>query len=122
MSKETELLRKVNAVIFLKQAKGYLEEAQVFFEKNFGHFEDEYEKSNRFNFDFSILNEMYEKQLKSVVPIIHWGRLPILPEYLMINSGRIPEKGIEEFYDHFHMLQAFEERYFREGCNDGYKR
>lgn len=35
-----------------------------------------------------------------------WGRLPILPEYLMINSGRIPEKGIEEFYDHYHMLQA----------------
>ena len=95
-----------NVITRHTQAKGYLEEAQVFFEKNFGHFEDEYEKSNRFNFDFSILNEMYEKQLKSVVPIIHWGRLPILPEYLMINSGRIPEKGIEEFYDHYHMLQA----------------
>ena len=24
----------------------------------------------------------------------------------MINSGRLPEKGIEEFYDHYHMLQA----------------
>lgn len=95
-----------NVITRHTQAKAYLEEAQVFFEKNFGHFEDEYEKSNRFNFDFSILNEMYEKQLKSVIPIIHWGRLPILPEYLMINSGRIPEKGIEEFYDHYHMLQA----------------
>ncbi len=88
------------------QAKRYLEEAQVFFEKSFGHFEDEYENSNRFNFDFSVLNEMYEKQLRSVVSIIHWGRLPILPEHLMINSGRIPEKGIEDFYDHYHMLQA----------------
>lgn len=88
------------------QAEKYLEEAQVFFEKWFGDFEDKYECSNHFNFDFSLLNEMYEKQLKSVVPIIHWGRLPILPEHLMINSGRIPENGIEDFYNHYHMLQA----------------
>lgn len=87
------------------QAKGHLEDAQVLFEKTFGRFEDKCAAGKHYNFDFRTLNEMYQTQLQHIVQVIHWGRLPIIPEHLMVNSGRIPEKGIVDFYDHYHMLQ-----------------
>ena len=87
------------------QAKGHLEDAQVLFEKTFGRFEDKYESGKHWEFDYRTLNEMYKTRLQNIVQVIHWGRLPIIPEYLMVNSGRIPENGIVDFYDHYHMLQ-----------------
>ena len=93
------------AIKWHNQAKGHLEAAQVRFEKTFGRFEDKYESGKHWDFDYRTLNEMYKTQLQHIVQVIHWGRLPIIPEYLMVNSGRIPENGIIDFYDHYHMLQ-----------------
>ena len=98
------------------RAKGHLEDAQVLFEKTFGRFEDKCNSEKHWDFDYSTLNEMYQNQLQHIVKVIHWGRLPIIPEYLMVNSGRIPEKGVVEFYDHYHMLQQMRKDIWGKGA------
>lgn len=88
-----------------EKAKEHIEDAQVIFEKTFGRFEDKCESGKHFTFDYSTLNKMYHNQLQHVIQILHWGRLPIIPEHLMVNSGRIPENSVVDFYNHYHMLQ-----------------
>lgn len=38
-------------------------------------------------------------------PPLHWRYQPEYEEYLLINSERIPEKNLELFYSHYHMLE-----------------
>ena len=99
-----------------KQAKEHLQDAQVLFEKTFGRFEDEYESSKHWDFDGFTLNNIYKNQLHSVMQVLHWGMLPIIPEYLMVNSERIPEKGIVDFYNHYHMLQQMRKEILGKGA------
>lgn len=39
-------------------------------------------------------------RLKTIIPIIHWGRLPIFNKYLIYNREKDPELEMIEFYDH----------------------
>ncbi|ACL21321.1 hypothetical protein Dhaf_3303 [Desulfitobacterium hafniense DCB-2] len=87
------------------QALGQLETAKVLFIKSFGRFYDDYETSEGFSFDHERLRRIFS-DLHPVIPILHWGMLPILSKWLMINSGRLPENDIIDFYDHYHMLTA----------------
>lgn len=87
------------------QVLSQLESAKVVFLKTFGRLEREYNENSNFRFDFQKLRILY-KEIKPIMPILHWGILPIISKYLMMNGGKIPEDDIIEFYDHFHMLQA----------------
>lgn len=87
------------------QALGQLETAKVLFIKSFGRFYDDCENSQSFSFDHKRLRKIYS-DLNPVIQILHWGMLPILSKWLMINSGRLPENDIIAFYDHYHMLTA----------------
>ncbi|MDR3584921.1 MAG: hypothetical protein P4L59_06290 [Desulfosporosinus sp.] len=87
------------------QALGQLETAKVLFIKSFGRFHDDRENSASFSFDHERLRKIYS-DLHPVIQILHWGMLPILSKWLMINSGRLPENDIIDFYDHHHMLTA----------------
>lgn len=94
-----EILKKhIAAVQNLKSAK-------TLFSKSFGRFYEEYEKSKGYNFPSNKFNSIF-KIICPIIPIIHWGLLPIIPEYLMENSQRIPENNIVDFYNHYHMLTA----------------
>lgn len=92
------LKRHTTAVQNLKSAK-------ILFCKSFGRFYEEYEKSNRYNFLSNKFKTIF-KAISPIIPILHWGLLPIMPEYLMQNSGKIPEDNIIGFYYHYHMLTA----------------
>jgi hypothetical protein len=99
-----EALNEVQRIIQNhQQAKVRLEEAKVLFIKSFGRFHDDYETSGVF--DNKKLQKMYS-ELHPLIPILHWGMLPILSKWLMINSNRRPEDDVVVFYDHYHMLTA----------------
>ena len=87
-----------------KKALASLDEAKVVFIKSFGRFFQEVEK-DKYHFDAEQLNRIYAN-LHDTIIILHWGQLPILNKWLMINSGQIPEENIVDFYDHYHMLSA----------------
>ena len=82
----------------------FLGEAEVVFLKSFGRYCDEF-KTNYHNFDYSRFRSIYNGLL-DVIPVLHWGLLPILNKYLMINSRRIPEDDVLSFYDNYDMLHA----------------
>ena len=46
------------------------------------------------------------ESLKDIIPIIHWGRLPIFNKYLIYNRGIDPELDTIEFYKHPDCLDA----------------
>ncbi len=99
-------LSEVNKIIQNhRQVLGQLETAKVLFIKSFGRFYDDRENSSSFSFDHERLRKIYS-DLHPVIQILHWGILPILSKWLMINSGRLPEDDIIDFYDHYHMLTA----------------
>lgn len=115
-SLKQELQDKAKKIIERHEcAKEYLEKAQAVFEKTFGRFEDDASRKSAWRFDGKVLTTLYQETLKPIVLILHWGMLPILPECLMINSRRIPEDGVTEFYDHYHMLQALRREVLGEG-------
>ncbi|MHB8125306.1 MAG: hypothetical protein ACYDEJ_06610 [Desulfitobacteriaceae bacterium] len=87
------------------QALGQLETAKVLFIKSFGRFYDDRKNSTSFSFDHKRLRTIYSN-LHPVIEILHWGMLPILSKWLMINSRRLPENDIIAFYDHYDMLTA----------------
>lgn len=99
-------LIEVNTIIHNhQQALGQLETAKVLFIKSFGRFYDDYKNGTGFSFDHERLQEIFS-DLHPVIQILHWGILPILSKWLMINSGRLPENDIIDFYDHYDMLTA----------------
>ena len=83
----------------------YLRSSKILFSKSFGRFHEKYEKNNGYKFPTNKLNLIF-KAISPIIPILHWGLLPIIPEYLMKNSGKVPEKNIVDFYNHYHMLTA----------------
>ncbi len=88
-----------------QQALGQLETAKVLFIKSFGRFYDDRKNSASFSLDHERLRKIFS-DLHPVILILHWGMLPILLKWLMINSGRLPEDDIIAFYDHYDMLSA----------------
>lgn len=81
-----------------------LDEAKVMFLKTFGRFYRDMEK-DKYHFDVKRLDRIYA-DLYDTITVLHWGQLPILNKWLMINSRRISEEDVVDFYDHYHMLSA----------------
>jgi len=100
--KTSDFLQK--ALLAHQKARPLLKEAEVVFLKTFGRFSDGCKEAHYY-FDYNQLNDIYGK-LHDVITVLHWGRLPILNKYLMINSSRIPEDNVIDFYDHYDMLYA----------------
>lgn len=82
-----------------------LDNAKIVFIKTFGRFYEKAEHSKNSSFDYGLLNKIYP-EISAVIPILHWGLLPLISKYLMINSGKVPEDDVEDFYYHYHMLSA----------------
>lgn len=102
--KMKEQIKKIEEM--QKIAKKQYADAKVVFFKKFGCFYEECEnEENWMRFDAEKLNEIYD-ELKSVIPILHWGALPIIDKWLMINGGRLPEDDLIDFYNHYHTLTA----------------
>lgn len=80
-----------------------LEEAESVFLKRFGQSSDQLRKN--YSINFTELRHICI-EMGRIVPILHWGRLPILSKYLMTNSNLIPEENISEFYMDYDMLYA----------------
>ncbi|SHK74379.1 hypothetical protein [Desulforamulus aeronauticus] len=103
---KTERLDEVQRIIQNHhQALGQLETAKVLFIKSFGRFYDDRENSTSFSFDYERLRKIFS-DLHPVIQILHWGMLPILSKWLIINSGKLPENDVIDFYHHYHMLTA----------------
>lgn len=100
--KEQEKIGKY--IINHESALPKLTEAKIIFKKTFGRFAEEFHNHPRI-FDSSKLKKIFEVN-KPVIEILHWGMLPILNKWLMINSGHLPEENLFVFYDHFHMMTA----------------
>lgn len=49
--------------------------------------------------------KMFER-LNEIIPIIHWGRLPLFNKYLIYNREKDPEFEMMEFYEHPDCLNA----------------
>lgn len=46
-----------------------------------------------------------KNKLLLMAPALHWNNQPEYEEYLLINSGQLPEDDLNKFYDHYHMLE-----------------
>ena len=82
-----------------------LKDADARFVAEFGSFHDEYENSGYGNFSYDQYKKI-EKKVKEILPVLHWGHLPIFNKYLLYNRGIDPEQHIVEFYDHYDCLKA----------------
>lgn len=82
----------------------YLKDADTRFLTEYGSYHDEYENSHgRFS------HEKYkaiEKKIAELLPVLHWGHLPIFSKYLLYNRRIEPEQQLFEFYAHIHCLNA----------------
>lgn len=96
-------LQKVSEVY--RRAQPYLMDAEVIFMKAYDRFKEVYYSGKQMRYDHDYFRRTYESLLDTV-EILHWGRLPILNKYLMINSRMIPESDVKEFYYHPDMLKA----------------
>ena len=79
--------------------KEYLTTAEAKYIKVCSSFCEEEEK----NIFWAYSEDRYEKifnEVKEIIPIIHWGRLPIFNKYLLYNRERDPELEMIEYYNH----------------------
>ena len=87
-----------------KIAKPFLQDADARFISEFGGFYNEY-VSNYSDFPFGRY-EKIEKRLMEIIPVLHWGHLPILNKYLLHNRGINPEEDSLKFYCDFDCMKA----------------
>lgn len=88
-----------------RMAMTFLEDADAKFVAEFGSFHDEYENDSYGNFSHSRYQKI-EESVAELLPVLHWGHLPIFNKYLLFNRGINPEQKIAEFYDHYDCLKA----------------
>lgn len=86
-----------------KAVQPYLVSAETTFIRIYGAYYEELRK-NMYS-SLSIFPQIY-KSVKQIIPIIHWGRLPILNKYLLFNRERDPETQMTDFYDDPDSLKA----------------
>ena len=99
-SKFIEKVVKSNKVV-----KEHLTAAEAEFIKIYGSFHAEVERDTY----KAYAGEKYKKvfnSLKEIIPIIHWGRLPIFNKYLLYNRGIDPELETLDYYEHPDCLNA----------------
>lgn len=88
-----------------KTASELLKDADARFVAEFGSFHDGYEKGGYDSFSYERY-EKVEKNVAELLPVLHWGHLPIFNKYLLYNRGVSPEEDITAFYDHYDGLKA----------------
>lgn len=88
-----------------KIAAEYLKDADAKFVAEWGGFHDEWEYGGYGHFSHSRLHEI-EKSVQELLPVLHWGHLPIFNKYLLFNREVDPEQSLIEFYDHYDCLKA----------------
>ena len=82
--------------------KPYLPSAEAKFLRIYGRYYDEFSQSYSINTSY---DKMYES-IKDVLPVLHWGYLPIFGRYLLYNRDIDPERNMLEFYDHIDCLNT----------------
>lgn len=87
-----------------KIAESLLRDADARFVSEFGGFHNEY-VNNYSNFSFERY-EKIEKSLMEIMPVLHWGHLPIFNKYLLHNREINPEENTVEFYCHYDCMKA----------------
>lgn len=88
-----------------KVATMVLKDADARFIVEFGSFHDVYENDDYGNFSYERYREI-QKNVAEILPVLHWGHLPIFNKYLLFNREIDPEQHILEFYDHYDCLKA----------------
>lgn len=88
-----------------KAAKDALSAAEAEYIRVYGSFRENAEKNMYRAYVGDNYQKMFER-LKELIPIIHWGRLPIFNKYLIYNREKDPEFEMMEFYDHPDCLKA----------------
>lgn len=88
-----------------KAVKEYLTAAEAEFIKIYGSFREEAERDMYRAYAGNKYQKIFSK-LKEIIPIIHWGKLPIFNKYLLYNREKNPELEMIEFYDHPDCLNA----------------
>lgn len=88
-----------------KAAKAALSAAEAEYIRVYGSFRENAEKNMYRAYVGDNYQKMFER-LKELIPIIHWGRLPIFNKYLIYNREKDPEFEMMEFYDHPDCLNA----------------
>lgn len=88
-----------------KAVKEYLTAAEAEFIKIYGSFHAEAERDIYRAYAGNKYQKVFNK-LKEIIPIIHWGRLPIFNKYLIYNRKKNPELEMIEFYGHPDCLNA----------------
>jgi len=94
-----KVFRSNNAV------KDYLPAAEAEFIRIYGSFCEEAEKDIYRAYAGDRYRKLFDK-LKEIIPVIHWGRLPIFNKYLIYNREKDPELEMIEFYEHPDCLNA----------------
>ena len=87
-----------------KIAQSCLPSAEASFLRIYGSFHEETEKYLYRDLSWGKFREI--KKIKDILPIIHWGRLPIFDKNLLFNRELDPETQTLEFYDHPDCLRA----------------
>lgn len=82
-----------------KIAQSCLPSAEASFLRIYGSFHEETEKHLYRDLSWGKFQEI-NKKIKDILPIIHWGRLPIFDKNLLFNRELDPETQTLEFYDH----------------------
>ena len=88
-----------------KIAEPLLREADARFVAEFGGFYNEYVNNNYGDFPFGQYKKI-ERSMEEILPVLHWGHLPILNKYLLHNRNINPERRTVEFYHDFHCMKA----------------
>lgn len=88
-----------------KAVKEYLTAAEAEFIKIYGSFREEVERDMYRAYAGNKYQKLFSK-LKEIIPIIHWGKLPIFNKYLLYNREKNPDLEMIEFYDHPDCLNA----------------
>lgn len=78
--------------------------AEALFLKTFGRFRKKIE-NDWWSIDFYSYKLMYDS-LKAVIPVIHWVRLPLFNNDLIVNRGVEAEINTLDFYNHIDCLEV----------------
>lgn len=96
----------INKVIASHNAvKPYVPSAEARFLRIYGRFYDDFSQNFMGHSSYKKYHSMFES-IKEIIPVLHWGYLPIFGRYLLYNRESDPERDMLEFYDHIDCLNA----------------
>lgn len=103
IAERADFIKKIIASHFA--VSRYLPSAEAKFLRIYGRYYDSISKQYFSHTSYDKYHEMYE-DIKDVLPVLHWGYLPIYERYLLYNRGIDPERDVLKFYDHIDCLNA----------------